>query len=95
VPEIKSQPIPGLCALCCAAVLTADEVHMSVTGDPGDTHELPPGTLYDVLQEMATGERPVREMHANQVIKTMAPVTFVGGMTVCASHIVNAMRATT
>ncbi len=93
MPEIKSQPMPGLCALCCAAVLLANDIAVA-TGIADETHELPQGSAINVLQDMASGEWAVNEIHADGEIRPMAAVTFVGGLAVCASDVLNAMRMT-
>lgn len=87
MPEIKSQPMPGLCALCCKAVILADGFAVQMEGE--DFHELPDGAQWGALQDMASGEWKVKPIKADGVIHPMAAVTFVAGMAACATHVLD------
>lgn len=92
MPEIKSQPMPGLCALCCHDVLKAE--WFAVVIGAGDDHELPPGTQFEVLQDMASGEWKTADIKIDEgEIKRMAAVAFVAGTAVCSDHIGVALKA--
>lgn len=91
MPEIKSQPMPGLCALCCHAVLKAN--HIAVLGGEDGEHALPPGPQHDVLCDMASGEWPVMPVRTDGVvIHRMASVALVAGTAVCVDHVDSALR---
>ena len=90
--KTKSQPVPGLCAHCCADVIAADRFWVVISGT---LRELEPGMEQDVLQDMASGEWNVNTVRVwtgdEERDLPMAAVALVGGTAVCAKHLPGAM----
>lgn len=94
MPEIKSQPMTGLCAMCCAEVVTSKEFAVRTQGD--EFHELPPWTQCQVLQDMASGEWEVGDIRVESggvsEVWPMAAVAMVGGTATCAMHLMYVVK---
>lgn len=86
MPETKSQPMPGLCAVCVWNVLAEDQ-HVAVVLTDGGDHDFVPEMMHGIVQDMASGEWPVMPVKTSGREQRMAAVTFVGGTAVCTDHV--------